>query len=709
MTVVMTRKTPSVLQAKRDPWPYHAVTTPIFAAVLVSLIGRIIDMADWPLPFVAMGCVALLLICPAVAVVMDWGGAAVFYGLVTGMVSGSWIMWAAWTSAYSLTSLGFLLIALLVVGPFYGPVRYYVRKAIVVHEARTKAAQEGRDPDGPEAPHVWEAIMRDAGYSRMRHIRTDEQRAGFSVHMQLPRKGSMSVKTLQGTSQLANIEVNAAEHLNDQYKIRRGAIRVEGGEMANDVIIHVSTRDILAEKIDLPDHSGPETIHNPFELGLFEDGSPIMLLFLYIQATIVGMTDAGKSNLINLLIYAFTRCTDTLVWVAAPDKGIPLVTPWMKPFVERRTGASVLDWVAIDVPECARVILGLYKAADIRSRSARGGADKVNPSPQQPSIIGILEEATGLLDSNEKFKTHKGEMRTASWIVKEIARLGRSEAVTLIIITQRGTVSMYGAHGGDMKANIGLRMGMRTAQSGDNKYVFPDDPELALHLLKHNGSLYLKRLGVDNRPMPGKVYYLEPVHRIPMIAEKHSAYLSSMEIETEREMGTLYTQRWSDERAGELMDQLCGIAPPPKQEPTQAAASVAVATTTIIPIVVPDAYKEAAAKKRAEDRIDAHAAAEVAALEAMLAELSSPEPEPDEPLESAPSDEADPRRGRMLDLIAEAGEEGTTPKDLLAALTEEGNPPKRQTLQRWLNEEVAKATIRKSGYGRYAIPEGDEE
>lgn len=616
------------------PWRYRAVSAPLTTAMATFTTGTALHALDVSTGTVATAAAVVALGAPIAANAAKLGKDAAWYTFLSTAAAGGWLTYSSATSPYTSAALSALGIGALALGPWFGVLRRWRNKSIAAQRATETREAEAKRRE------VWEQILHEVGLPGLRTISRHDTRAGFTVLMKTPAKGGITARRIAEARE--RIEVAAADMLEGQLIIRRGAIRVEPGESANDVLIHVSTRDVLAEKIELPHSDSPATVNEPFSIGEFEDGTDVEILYRYLQAWLVGMTDAGKSNTLNVLIAQFTRCVDTLVWVAAADKGIPLVSPWLKPFTEGRTNTPLLDWVATDTPECMKLLLAAYQAADIRSRTPRGGRDKITISQATPQIIVLLEEAPALLENTKLWTTHKGERRTASWIAREIVRLGRSEGVSLMPVAQRGTAGMLGAQGGDIKANIGLKIGMRTAKRDDNRWVFPDDPAIALHELVHNGSMYVKRSN-DSRPMPAKAYFLEPEYRLPEVAEQHTAYRTDLEPSTARALGKDYLDRWSDERAGELMDMLRGINAPamstsrtttglqelgPPPIPRFGAASGSTAVDALGVPEIPASWKVAARKNINPSRIED----ELAAFRAELDKIPTAERKPIHPV-----------------------------------------------------------------------------
>jgi hypothetical protein len=75
-----------------------------------------------------------------------------------------------------------------------------------------------------------------------------------------------------------------------------------------------------------------------------------------------------------------------------------------------------------------------------------------------PQITILIDESPDLLINNKVKTTHKGERVTFSELVLKLVRLARSEAIQIIFLSQRGTATMIGPDGGDVKSQVVYRL-----------------------------------------------------------------------------------------------------------------------------------------------------------------------------------------------------------------------------------------------------------
>jgi S-DNA-T family DNA segregation ATPase FtsK/SpoIIIE len=143
---------------------------------------------------------------------------------------------------------------------------------------------------------------------------------GWSVRVVLPRG-----KTVRAAlDQMASIE--------SALGARPGAIRIEPDPTdARALTLRVIESDPHAKPITWPGltapASGQASIRRPVELGVFEDGSPVLVPLAWRHVLIGGATGSGKSGLLNVLLAVLTGCPDVIVWGVDLKAGMEL-RPW---------------------------------------------------------------------------------------------------------------------------------------------------------------------------------------------------------------------------------------------------------------------------------------------------------------------------------------------------------------------------------------------
>lgn len=526
----------------------------------------------------------------------------------------------------------------------------------------------------------WESMFACHGCRNVKVIRTDETRAGYTKVCRLPRDGSVTYRTVR----------LLVEKFETALDLDAGCVRFErlsGAEFA----VHVVTKNVLAETVPFPfdPNEDPISINGTLGIGLSEIGDIVELLLREIHVLLSGTTGAGKSNLLAVLLALLTRCNDTIIWMI-DLKGGRTAKPWLKPWLTKsdpRATCPVIDWVATTLDEVEIMLNCLVKAIDYRS--AAGEGEKIIPSPQQPQIILICDESAVVFGNNVP-----GGPRRAQ-LLENITGRGRSEAFLVLLSVLRSTVTMIG--GGDIKSLFKLRLAMAVSGAMDARLAL-DDSELAsgVAALKHPGTLYMQQDAA--RPIPTKSYRME-FDQIPEIAATHTPWRPGLERDLELYLGSAYSERWSEERAGHLVPGRKPKLPTPiGSQPAAAqtpAPTPAMPRPTGLPTIpqgpITPAWRTATGKPIPRDYSDQD-------VKDVFAQLASD-------LEG--DIKAEVRRGpvRMLGLIAEAGRDGIKPGELLDRLNSEGIKCVRQTVQGWLKDELGNGTIVNLGDGVYVTRE----
>jgi hypothetical protein len=488
----------------------------------------------------------------------------------------------------------------------------------------------------------WAGLFAKVGAKGVTVADTQPTRAGHTHRLRLPASGKVTFAKLE----------KLADGLETAGRLRDGAIRFERGEHAGDVLMHVGENDILAQVVPYPDDLSDLTVNRPFRIGLNEDGTPREILYREVVILIVGLRGSGKSNLLNVLIAQLGRCVDTLIFMI-DQKGGRAALPWIRPWMEGRTPRPVIDWVATTRDESERMLAAVLRGIDARSRSGTGG-EKITPSPDHPAIALIIDEMAVIFGAygGPRSSMDGTTNTTLAGMGTQIVQLGRSEAVDAILATQRGTVTMTG--GGDLKSQCKVRVGLGVATEADARLIIPDDASVAriLPKLKHPGSGIVSD---HDRVAPVKFDRIEP-EAIAGITEALGDRRPEPDPLLAEALGADYSARWTTARAGHIPGFARAarrLGPQPDDEET----------------------------RRAFDEITGSM------------ELLGDDPEAT----------AHPGRARMLELLAKAGVMGMTPASICSRLEAEGIGVVRQTIHKWLTEELDAGRVRKATYGRWTV------
>ncbi|MGH3409387.1 MAG: LAGLIDADG family homing endonuclease, partial [Streptosporangiaceae bacterium] len=254
-----------------------------------------------------------------------------------------------------------------------------------------------------------------------------------------------------------------------------------------------------------------------------------------------------NSNLLNVLLAQLARCPDVLIF-AIDLKGGRMAAPWIEPWLEGRTPRPVVDWLATDREEAERMLRALERAIQARSRSGSGG-EKITPSPEQPAVLLVCDEIAVILGvgtGGPRSSLDGVTNATLARLATQLVMTGRSEAIDLIMATQRGTVTMLGS--ADLKSQCAVRIGLGVASEGDARLIIPDDTRIATDLarLGHPGTGIVQQ-GKNGRVLPVKFYRIEH-EMISEIAERYGRVRPGPDKVLEEARGEDSRTRWSPGR-----------------------------------------------------------------------------------------------------------------------------------------------------------------
>jgi hypothetical protein len=516
------------------------------------------------------------------------------------------------------------------------------------HRAAQDALRAAEEAARAKEQRRWPDLIARIGHPGVRFAGQEDTLAGYKVHLRLPGSGRVTYSAL----------APATEQLEVAARLRHGSLRFERGDPAHKVILHVAERDVLAETVPLPDEHGTLSITRPIPVGLFEDGQVCAVTLREVAALIVGLRGAGKSNLLNVLLAQLARCPDVLVF-AIDLKGGRMAAPWIEPWLGGRTDRPVVDWLATDREEAEKMLRALLRAVDARSRSGSGG-EKIIPSPRQPAILLVCDEIAVILGmgmGGPRTSLHGVTNATLAGLATQLVMTGRSEAIDLIMATQRGAVTMTGS--ADLKSQCALRIGLGVASEADARLIIPDDVRIAADLarLRHPGSGIVQQ-GKDGRVVPVKFYRIEH-EAISQIAEGFGPIRPGPDKLLEDALGEDYATRWLPHRVAKIPG---------------------VGSRLVIPAGTP------APKGHPEP------------ARAWLTAAGVPLPGRRAP---ALGDEGHAARRHMMVMLKSAGVKGMTIRGISDQLIADGQGMAHQTIHRWLSEEVAAGRVQSASYGRW--------
>jgi hypothetical protein len=257
---------------------------------------------------------------------------------------------------------------------------------------------------------------------------------------------------------------------------------------------------------------------------------------------------------------------------------------------------------------------------------------------------------------------------TLAGLVTQLVMTGRSEAIDLIMATQRGTATMTGS--ADLKSQCGLRIGLGVSSEADARLIIPDDVRIAADLarLRHPGTGIVQQ-GKQGRVLPVKFYRIEH-DMISELAERYGPIRPGPDKLLEEALGEDYAGRWLPERAAKIPG---------------------VASRPVVPAAIAAPVLEHGQLALGPGAAEWPGASEWPDGECLDAGL------PD----TGTADTGHAGRRRMVAMLQSAGVRGMTIRAIAEQLAADGRDIAQQTIHRWLSEEHDAGRVENASYGRW--------
>lgn len=471
--------------------------------------------------------------------------------VVSSMAAAAWLLHACLTSPFR--ALGWLALGTGVLGAWYAVLRTSApRVAQQVAEAREEAVRE-------RANSTWDEILAACGLP-LRVVSHKTNRAGYVLGVEpIDPKSPVPFSRLE--SSLQDITTKAAALLAEQgVTISEGMVRVEPTSAAHVHLIHVLTRQVLRESIPFtPCEDAPVTITDPFDVGLHEDGAPVLMQLGGKSGgqngKIVGATGSGKSRLVNSIIGRVGECNDVLIGAISTSKLTPLVWRWIAPWVRGECPKPAIDFAAgPDPDECMRMLAAIYQIVDARNRRL-SSHDVFRVSPSKPAIVLFIEEAAKLAQHGTIVRLHTGQEVGFSQLMSMIASECRSAHVSIWFVNQSDLFGTLGAWGNEIARNTPFRVCLKTLTPSDGHSTLPaltGKKGADTTKLQHNSMLVQPSLD-QPRVMPAKAYNLGN-ELIDPVARRNGQWRPELEPEMVELVGDVWTRRWAPDRVPDLVE-----------------------------------------------------------------------------------------------------------------------------------------------------------
>lgn len=412
-------------------------------------------------------------------------------------------------------------------GPLIGSLTWHIARASqIAHELQRYADWKKRQTApaaitaGPAVPRnpqaaLWEDMFAQWNLRGLTYVGQKPTEEGNRViRMRLPLNGTVRFSQVFQMSE--NVEITLSQM---KQTLPPGSVRIaryvgpDGRESSTDFVIILDLVDILSHLRWMPDDHRERSITEAFQIGVWQDGTPMFMTVEEIHWAIIAISRAGKSNLLNIIIYQISRCYDAVIW-GIDMKGASTFKPWLMPWLEgalhpdtnKPVLRPVIDWLAVDAFEAERILRAFNDIVEDRPFRHSGG--KLDVSREHPYIVLITDEISKLTGTHtNNAKKGAAHSTTFGGLFIDALSAGAGEGCIVIYATQRGTVDY--SLPGNAQANVKGRICLGAADLQDVRLVLPKNPMASsvAAVLHHKGSLVMAA-GEADRALAGRAFFL---------------------------------------------------------------------------------------------------------------------------------------------------------------------------------------------------------
>ncbi|GAA2439516.1 FtsK/SpoIIIE domain-containing protein [Streptomyces glaucus] len=267
-----------------------------------------------------------------------------------------------------------------------------------------------------------------------------------------------------------------------------GRLRLTEGAQANQLIVRLQTTDPLAG----PGIPWPgvrvSSIEQPIPVGIYPDGTEILIDLVDGHVLIAGGTNKGKSGAVNVLAANLVACDDVALAGIDMKPGALELGPWQQNMValadDPDTARQVLIWLKGEMTRRGKYLATL--------RGPKGERVKKWTREHGKYIVLIIDELAELL-------------RQAPDVAAELMTLmqvSRAMGIRIIAATQSPSEQAFGGKGTDTRQQFGTRIGL------------PVNEPTPINMIMGTGA-YGQGWRLDELDLPGKTMvsserYTEP-------------------------------------------------------------------------------------------------------------------------------------------------------------------------------------------------------
>lgn len=268
----------------------------------------------------------------------------------------------------------------------------------------------------------------------------------------------------------------------------------------SQVLIHLKRKNPLAREITWDGSLLSSTVAGEAPVGYGEGGDRIWAPQL-ANYFILGATGSGKSNMLNVMLAARTKCPDARVWLI-DRKGGKSTRPWL----------PAADWVAVTVEEARLMLRAARDEIRARALDAYDGNETLAPTDAIPALFIVVDEAHNVTSP-------MGGDRECMGLLAEIASEGRASAVHVIVLTQYGAL-MESVGTEQTRSNLRHRICFAVTKPEHGAFALTDWDKLDASRLENAGEFYYQA-GPKADSAPGRAPHI-PHSLAQQIAAEHA-------------------------------------------------------------------------------------------------------------------------------------------------------------------------------------------
>lgn len=321
-----------------------------------------------------------------------------------------------------------------------------------------------------------------------------------------------------------------------------------------------TVKETFAGEIPYPIRTEPRDMSDPSVLGHYETDDKIEITLSNREygaehMDVLAGKGGGKSTICNVVAAEDFACDHWEVWVITRQKLVPLVWPWLEPWLRGETDRPIFDRICGESQE--QVLEGLADAVVLMTEWNRHiGTDGVRqPAPGDSGLTLILDEASSSLTDRETITFECGGTTytmNASQLVAKLAELSRSAQLKIVRASQYGLFHKMGPAGSDSMRNFLCAIVGRVARQGDATAVASGMPKAFNATRLRNNMIYVQPNLEDPVVLRAKAFALFKQHIRPVVLA-YTKWRTGLAPKATALLGAGYVNRWAAANHPELV------------------------------------------------------------------------------------------------------------------------------------------------------------